>query len=64
MLRCSYVTVQLAEQAPPYLRLSLSTTGVNHGPCLRAVNTAVQHGCHFGYPRLRAVFTAPVYITS
>jgi len=28
-----------------------------HNPCSRAVNTGVQHGCHFGHPWTRAFDT-------
>jgi len=33
-------------------------TGREHGPCSRAVNTDIQHGCHFRHPYSRAVLTA------
>ena len=32
-----------------------------HGPCWRAVNTAREHGCHFGQSVARAVFTGDAF---
>ena len=43
-----------------YIRYDYGSVHITiHGPCLRAVNTGVQHGCHFGHPCSRL----PVHTT-